>query len=425
MGSGETLRRNTVHNTNNNNNSGHNKQQQQDNEDPAAPLLTLPDDFREQVGSRPISPNVTVANRRRSQLKKFSQSTPALQLHHDLNNLGRYKSRQKKFLRLFPDVSRDECVLNYYACALVGDLLLQGHLYITYNYFAFHSNVFGYVTKTLIPVANVKKVTKEKTAKFIPNALGITTLTEKHLFSSLMSRDVTYRLAMSVWKKFHFPNQMEDHDCGEGEREIEISSQNGEHSSNDSFSHNSADPASVAIEEGTSTDSDVNDSAIEHSYSPTPEREEIDRVSALDQLSAASTAWASSSSSSYFFGFLTPRSSNNQDACDVSDGHHPLYSDDTPHERNANYWIYIGICFLLVLLCLSAVILWYRMYLLHSHLELRLAHSSETEQVITWPNSPYTPQMQELVDTLNLLLSSHSSMDNLKDDKEPTAARSM
>ena len=34
-----------------------------------------------------------------------------------------------------------------YACALVGDLLLQGHLYITYNYFAFHSNVFGYVTK--------------------------------------------------------------------------------------------------------------------------------------------------------------------------------------------------------------------------------------------------------------------------------------
>ena len=96
-------------------------------------------------------------------------------------------------------------------------------------------------------------------------------------------------------------------------QEIEISSQNGEHSSNDSFSHNSADPASVAIEEGTSTDSDVNDSAIEHSYSPTPEREEIDRVSALDQLSAASTAWASSSSSSYFFGFLTPRSSNNQD----------------------------------------------------------------------------------------------------------------
>ena len=34
-----------------------------------------------------------------------------------------------------------------YSCALVSDILLQGHLYITENYFAFHSNVFGYVTR--------------------------------------------------------------------------------------------------------------------------------------------------------------------------------------------------------------------------------------------------------------------------------------
>lgn len=41
-----------------------------------------------------------------------------------------------------------------YTCALVGDLLLQGHLYITYNYFAFHSNVFGYVTKVGLVMIN-------------------------------------------------------------------------------------------------------------------------------------------------------------------------------------------------------------------------------------------------------------------------------
>ena len=34
-----------------------------------------------------------------------------------------------------------------YSCALVSDILLQGHLYLTENYFAFYSNVFGYVTK--------------------------------------------------------------------------------------------------------------------------------------------------------------------------------------------------------------------------------------------------------------------------------------
>ena len=34
-----------------------------------------------------------------------------------------------------------------YSCALMGDILLQGHLYVTENYIAFHSNVFGYVTR--------------------------------------------------------------------------------------------------------------------------------------------------------------------------------------------------------------------------------------------------------------------------------------
>lgn len=57
------------------------------------------------------------------------------------------KARQKKFLRHFPNVEEDEKVLNHYSCALIGDILLQGHLYITKNYFAFYSNVFGYVTK--------------------------------------------------------------------------------------------------------------------------------------------------------------------------------------------------------------------------------------------------------------------------------------
>jgi len=52
----------------------------------------------------------------------------------------------------------------------------------------------------LIPTADVLKVSKEKTAKFIPNAVGIFTEDEKHVFSSLLSRDSTYKLMVQVWK---------------------------------------------------------------------------------------------------------------------------------------------------------------------------------------------------------------------------------
>ncbi|XP_066992753.2 GRAM domain-containing protein 2B isoform X2 [Anabrus simplex] len=114
---------------------------------------------------------------------------------------GSSKSRQKKFHRHFKTVPPEERVLNYYSCALVGDILLQGHLYITKNYFAFYSNVFGYVTKLLIPTVSVLKVSKEKTARIIPNAIGVATGLEKHVFGSLLSRDSTYRLMMQVWKE--------------------------------------------------------------------------------------------------------------------------------------------------------------------------------------------------------------------------------
>ncbi|XP_073979126.1 uncharacterized protein isoform X3 [Rhodnius prolixus] len=112
---------------------------------------------------------------------------------------GSSKARQKKFHRHFKTVAADEKVLNYYSCALVADILLQGHLYITRNYFAFYSNVFGYVTKLLIPTSTVLKVTKEKTAYIIPNAVGITTEDDKHVFGSLLSRDSTYKLMVQVW----------------------------------------------------------------------------------------------------------------------------------------------------------------------------------------------------------------------------------
>ncbi|XP_046400933.1 GRAM domain-containing protein 2B-like isoform X3 [Ischnura elegans] len=113
---------------------------------------------------------------------------------------GSSKARQKKFHRHFKQVAPEERVLNYYSCALIGDILLQGHLYITKNYFAFYSNVFGYVTKILIPTVSVLKVTKERTAKIIPNAVGVATEEDKHVFGSLLSRDATYKLMVQVWR---------------------------------------------------------------------------------------------------------------------------------------------------------------------------------------------------------------------------------
>ncbi|KAJ8963744.1 hypothetical protein NQ314_005413 [Rhamnusium bicolor] len=110
-------------------------------------------------------------------------------------------SLRKKFLRHFPTIEEDEEVLNRYHCALLGDILLQGYLYITNNYFAFYSNVFGYVTKILIPILTVEDITKEKTARIVPNAIGIFTKEQKHVFGSFLSRDSTLEYMRNIWQK--------------------------------------------------------------------------------------------------------------------------------------------------------------------------------------------------------------------------------
>lgn len=88
-----------------------------------------------------------------------------------------------------------------FSCAFVSDILLQGFLYITKNHIAFYSNVFGYITKLLIPFAAVARISKEKTVKIIPNAIAVATIDERHVFSSFLSREAAYQLMVGVWRE--------------------------------------------------------------------------------------------------------------------------------------------------------------------------------------------------------------------------------
>ncbi|XP_035222374.1 GRAM domain-containing protein 2B-like isoform X2 [Stegodyphus dumicola] len=133
-------------------------------------------------------------------------ATPPSPLPH--SRLAR--SHNRRFHVRFPGVDSEEHLLNYYSCALVADILLQGHLYITENYFAFYSNIFGRKTQILLPVSDVIKVTKERTAKIIPNAVGLYTVEGKYVFGSLLSRNTTYRLMHHVWLKSADPDTTED-----------------------------------------------------------------------------------------------------------------------------------------------------------------------------------------------------------------------
>ncbi|XP_053679668.1 uncharacterized protein LOC128730619 [Anopheles nili] len=141
-------------------------------------------------------------------LKSFSSTRDTVdkpEKHHKKKE-GGMSWEQKKFAQHFAQVPDDEIVLDYFSCALVGDILLQGYLYITQNYFAFYSNVFGYVTKLLIPTVSVLDISREKTAYMFPNAVGVKTRDDRHVFGSFLSREAAYYLMCSVWERATTPH---------------------------------------------------------------------------------------------------------------------------------------------------------------------------------------------------------------------------
>jgi GRAM domain len=91
--------------------------------------------------------------------------------------------------------------------------LVMSPRYVSHNFFSsrrnFHAEIPLAVLQLLIPTASVVKVTKEKTARIIPNAVGIATENDKHVFSSLLSRDSTYKLMVQVWKNATAPEIIE------------------------------------------------------------------------------------------------------------------------------------------------------------------------------------------------------------------------
>ena len=73
--------------------------------------------------------------------------------------------------------------------------------HILFTYLIKHTNPL----QLLIPTTSVLRITKEKVARIIPNAVGVCTRDERHVFGSLLSRDSTYKLMTHVWKATKAP----------------------------------------------------------------------------------------------------------------------------------------------------------------------------------------------------------------------------
>ncbi|XP_054478505.1 protein Aster-C isoform X2 [Anoplopoma fimbria] len=113
--------------------------------------------------------------------------------------LPTYKQRLEEFKKLFKELPESERLLVDYPCALQRDILLQGRLYLAENWLCFYSNVFR-GTKIILTLKDIMTMTREKTARLIPNAIQICTSTEKFFFTSFSAREKSYQGVFRMWQ---------------------------------------------------------------------------------------------------------------------------------------------------------------------------------------------------------------------------------
>eukprot|EP00794_Sanderia_malayensis_P010967 gene10967-12129_t len=111
-----------------------------------------------------------------------------------------FKSKCVLFKRIFKDLPLEESLIIDYSCALQRDILVHGRVYLSQNWMCFYANIFGWETTVTINWHEITAITKEKTARVIPNAIRLSTSSEKCFFTSFVSRDSAYTALFRIWQ---------------------------------------------------------------------------------------------------------------------------------------------------------------------------------------------------------------------------------
>lgn len=73
-------------------------------------------------------------------------------------------------------------------------------MFVSQHYLCFHANIFGWETFLSLKWRDVTALTKEKTAFVIPNAILVSTKSEKYFITSFAARDKTYLQLFRIWQ---------------------------------------------------------------------------------------------------------------------------------------------------------------------------------------------------------------------------------
>ncbi|KAK9761952.1 hypothetical protein K7432_012743, partial [Basidiobolus ranarum] len=175
------------------------------------------------------------------------------------------KKRNADFHNLFKNVPLNEILIEDYSCAIQKDILVHGRMYITEDFVCFYANIFGFVTNIVVEFKEVVAIERRNMAFFVPNAILISTLHNKYLFASFLTREAAFNCLVDLWRKNH-PALIENLAYSNSESNLEspynVGAQpDSESDTGDSGSDEYSEEASIESQEDEEIDTDNDENA--------------------------------------------------------------------------------------------------------------------------------------------------------------------
>ncbi|CAF3410658.1 unnamed protein product, partial [Rotaria sp. Silwood2] len=112
-----------------------------------------------------------------------------------------FQIRDEDFNNIFSDLPSNEQLIVSYPCAWRKEILMHGRMFLSVNYICFYTCFLKWKESLSIAYKDIASVTREKSAKVLPNAIKLRKRNhEQYFFASFIPRERIYIAVFRLWQ---------------------------------------------------------------------------------------------------------------------------------------------------------------------------------------------------------------------------------
>ncbi|CAF5175594.1 unnamed protein product, partial [Rotaria magnacalcarata] len=119
-----------------------------------------------------------------------------------------FQIRDDDFNLIFNDLPSNEQLIIAYPCAWRKDIFMHGKMFLSVNYVCFYACFLKWSESLCIAYKDIISITREKSAKVVPNAIKLRTKNQEHFVASYIPRERIFIAIFRLWQNALLEQQL-------------------------------------------------------------------------------------------------------------------------------------------------------------------------------------------------------------------------